>query len=138
MVDEIRSLKDNLLKVIAGIATAPSADAEATEDDGEDDGEDSGKSLLIDARTARALLGAIFTRAGKGKDEVVQIIAREIGVAVAAMLKEPLTQLAKHQKLQISFEFVPKQGGEAEADDADAPTKAPSKRSRGKGPRSSS
>jgi hypothetical protein len=26
------------------------------------------------------------------------------------MLKEPLSQLAKHQKLQISFEFAPKVG----------------------------
>ena len=34
----------------------------------------------------------------------------KIGVAVAAMLKEPLAALAKNQKLQISFEFVPKPG----------------------------
>ncbi len=44
----------------------------------------------------------------------MSIVAREIGVAVAAMLKEPLAALAKNQKLQISFEFVPKDGMEEE------------------------
>lgn len=119
MVDEIRSIKENLFKALAGMAASP-VDGDADADDGDDSSpEEQGRRLSIDAQTARALLGAIFTRAGKGKDEVVQIVAREIGVAVAAMLKEPLTQLAKNQKLQISFEFVNK-NPDAEKEDAPA------------------
>ena len=88
MADEFKSIRDNLFKVLTG-----KGDRDETPDDG-----------------VGALLGAIFQRAGKGKDEVVGIVAREIGVAVAAMLKEPMAALAKNQKLQISFEFVPKDG----------------------------
>ncbi len=107
VVDEFRSIRDNLFKVLTGKGTSD-------RDDG-DDGLGSG-GLSIDAGAARALIAAVFARAGKGKDEVVQIVAREIGNAVAAMLKEPLAQLAKHQKLQISFEFVPKAGKAGEPD----------------------
>jgi hypothetical protein len=112
MVDEFRTIRDNLFKALTG----------RDRDEGQEgDDEGGGPEGLggfggLDAGAARALLGALFARAGKGKDEVVQIVAREIGLAVAAMLKEPLAALAKHQKLQISFEFVPKSGHEAEAD----------------------
>ena len=46
--------------------------------------------------------------AGKGKDELVQILCREIGIATAAVFKEPLSQVLENRKLQITFEFVPK------------------------------
>jgi hypothetical protein len=101
MVDEFKTIRDNLFKAITGLGASVS-------DDSDDSDEDISGPRLVDAKATRALLQALFARAGKGKDEVVQIIAREIGMAVAAMLKEPLSQLAKHQKLQISFEFVPK------------------------------
>lgn len=100
MVDEFKSIRDNLFKAFAGLASG------GVDDD--DHGEDESTDRTSDAKAARALLQAIFARAGKGKDEIVQMLAREIGMAVAAMLKEPLSQLAKNQKLQISFEFVPK------------------------------
>jgi hypothetical protein len=103
MVDEFKSLRDNLFKVLTG------KDKDRDDEDGL-----GGLGSVLDAGTAKALLGAIFQRAGKGKDEVVGIVAREIGVAVAAMLKEPLAALAKNQKLQISFEFVPKDGHQEE------------------------
>ncbi len=112
MVDEFKSIRDNLFKVLTGKGEREGADDDM-----------GGMGSVLDAGTAKALLGAIFQRAGKGKDEVVGIVAREIGVAVAAMLKEPLAALAKNQKLQISFEFVPKD----EAQQEDAP--------RGKKPR---
>lgn len=99
MVDEFKNIRDNLFKAITGLASS------GFEDDSD---QDESASRSSDAKAAKALLQAIFTRAGKGKDEIVQTIAREIGMAVAAMLKEPLSQLAKHQKLQISFELVPK------------------------------
>lgn len=56
----------------------------------------------------RELLAALIKSAGKGKDEIVQIIGREMGFALAAVLKEPLEQLVKNKKLQISMELVPK------------------------------
>ena len=94
MTDEIKSFKDSLFKVFGN----RSESGEKFEE----------QQRNIDANATKALLTALFTRAGKGKDEVVQIVAREIGQAVAAMLREPLSQLAKNRKLQISFEFVPK------------------------------
>jgi hypothetical protein len=92
-----KTIRDNLFKILSSTIVR-----DATEElDGDDEDDDS-------VASGRALIGALFARAGKGKDEVIQILAREIGNAVAAMLREPLSQLAKNQKLQISFEFVPK------------------------------
>lgn len=102
MVDEFKTIRDNLFKAIMG-----------GDDAGPDDGgihDDDSRRYRADASAAKAIIASMFARAGKGKDEVVQTVAREIGVAVAAMLKEPLAALAKNQKLQISFEFVPKTG----------------------------
>ena len=61
-----------------------------------------------DAMNARALLQAIGSWAGKGKDEVVQILAREVGIAIAAMLKEPVTQILENRRLQITLDLVRK------------------------------
>lgn len=105
MVDEIRTLRNSLFKALAGLSGQA-----GLEDDEDELGPGSERAPLLDAKSARALLQSLFARAGKGKDEVVGVIAREIGVAMAAMLKEPLAQLAKNQKLVVSFEFVPKKG----------------------------
>ena len=43
--------------------------------------------------SAKEVLSALAGLAGKGKDELVQSICREIGQATAAVLKEPLAQL---------------------------------------------
>lgn len=91
-----KTIKDNLFKILSGTIVRDANDDEILDDDDHA------------AASGRALVAALFARAGKGKDEVIQILAREIGNAVAAMLREPLSQLAKNQKLQISFEFVPK------------------------------
>jgi len=101
MADEFKTLRDSLFKVLTGTGRGQSG--------GLDEGDDDERAGVIDASMAKALIGAVFARACKSKDEVVQIVARELGNAVAAMLKEPLSQLAKNQKLQISFEFVPKE-----------------------------
>lgn len=98
MVDDIRNIRSSLLKLLIN--------ASNEENNDEDDFEES--RPLIDSRAAKALLTAVFSKAGKGKDEIVQIIAREIGVAVAAMLKEPLSRLAESHKLQFSIELTPK------------------------------
>ena len=55
------------------------------------------------------LINSLASLAGKGKDEVIQILCREIGLATAAIWKEPLAQILENRKLQITFEFVPKE-----------------------------
>jgi hypothetical protein len=59
------------------------------------------------AGSAKEVLYNLAGLAGKGKDELVQSICREIGQATAAVLKEPLAQLLKDRKLQVTIEFVP-------------------------------
>lgn len=56
-------------------------------------------------------------RAGKGKDEVLQVLARETGAAIAALLKQPLHDLAKNHRLQVTLELVPKSKGESSSHD---------------------
>lgn len=113
MVDDLKSLKDNLFKVLANRGQQN----EGTADDDRDVQNEGNEGSFIDSRAARAIMGTLFAKAGKSKDDVVQILAREIGMAVAGMLKQPLSQLAKNQKLQISFEFVPKNVKKADADE---------------------
>jgi len=110
MVDDLKALKDNLFKVLA--SRGPAGDFDSEDEDSEDDDRPSAEGTFADSKAVRAILSTIFARAGKSKDDVVQIVAREIGMAVAGMLKQPLSELAKNQKLQISFEFVPKKSGE--------------------------
>jgi hypothetical protein len=119
MADEFKSIRENLFKALAGRTFGERTD------DYQDAEEGGGGGPGMDAGAARALLGALFARAGKGKDEVVQVMARELGMAVAAMLKEPLAQLAKHQKLQISFEFVPKEDAAKAPEDPAPKAQAP-------------
>jgi len=65
----------------------------------------------------RDTLLTFVARAGKGKDEVLQILARETGAAIAALLKQPLadfaSDLAKNHRLQVTLELVPKSKGSA-------------------------
>lgn len=56
----------------------------------------------------RDFLGVLTTWGGKGKDEVIKILGREIGQAAAAILKEPLNQIIGERKLQITLELIPK------------------------------
>jgi hypothetical protein len=106
MVEDLKSLKDNLFKVLASRGQSDDDGDENENDSTEERGSSEGS--FIDSKAARAIMSTIFARAGKGKDDVVQILAREIGMALAGMLKKPLSELAKNQKLQVSFEFVPK------------------------------
>lgn len=56
---------------------------------------------------AKEVFSNLAGLAGKGKDELIQILCREIGQATASVLKEPLAQLLKDKKLQLTIEFVP-------------------------------
>ncbi|NRA64571.1 MAG: hypothetical protein HRU19_08820 [Pseudobacteriovorax sp.] len=67
------------------------------------------ESVGVDFKFGRELVGSLATWAGKGKDEIVQIICREIGVATAAVMKEPISQMLSGKKLQLTLELVPKE-----------------------------
>ena len=67
-----------------------------------------------DKPSARDVIGAVASWGGKSKDEIVQALCREIGVATAAVLKEPLNQVLENRKLQITMELVPKSADEGE------------------------
>jgi hypothetical protein len=128
MVDEFRSIRNNLLKAVVStlkdskisVKGMGSAFGDDEDDDFEDD--EFREDPLLDSSFVKELIGTLFSKAGKSKDEIVNIVAREIGVAVAAAVKEPLKQLALHQRLQISFEFVPK-------DESKPTQKSPTKKS---------
>ncbi len=70
------------------------------------------ESPVFDLKFGKEFIGNLATLAGKGKDEIVQLICREIGVATAAVLKEPLSQILKDKKLQLTLELVPKSSQE--------------------------
>jgi hypothetical protein len=55
----------------------------------------------------KEFLTAMASWAGKGKDELVQVICREIGTATAMVLKEPLGKLLENKKIHITIELVP-------------------------------
>ncbi len=71
-------------------------------------GTDNDSEKGFDMPTIRDLLGALASWGGKGKDEIVQVLCREIGVATAAILKEPINQVLEARKLQITLELIPK------------------------------
>ena len=73
------------------------------------EGQSDEKSGKSDASAARDLLITLITRAGKGKDEVIQVLGREIGAALVALLKQPVQELFKNQRLQITLELQPKE-----------------------------
>lgn len=101
MADEFKNIRDNLFKALLS-SVQPQNDEEYS---------DETKTTYLDPKAARELLGTLIQRAGRGKDDVVQIVAKEIGQAVAAMLKEPLHKIASSQKLKVTFELVPKEEG---------------------------
>jgi len=88
MVDDLKSLKETLIK---SIFTAVAGDG-------------SGSST----GTIKELISSLASLAGKGKDEIVQIISREIGIAVAGVVKEPLTSILESKKVTITIELTPK------------------------------
>lgn len=66
------------------------------------------ESPVLDLKFGKEFISNLANMAGKGKDEIVQIICREIGLATAAVLKEPVSQILKDKKLQLTLELVPK------------------------------
>lgn len=86
MVDDLKNRGDRILKnIIQSISGA------------DDDG--AGASNLV--------LG-LLSKAGRSKDEVIQILGREIGFALAAVLAKPLEQMTESKRVRITVELVPK------------------------------
>ncbi len=101
-----RALRDGIIKNLLSGITVQTEEFFSDEDD-DDDQENGGKSR-IDLKTAKALINALANWAGKGKDEIIQVLCREIGLAIAAVLKEPLKQVIENRTLRVSLELVPK------------------------------
>ena len=51
-------------------------------------------------------IGGLSSLAETSKDEIVAVVCKEIGLATANTLKEPLNQIMKSKKLQITVELV--------------------------------
>lgn len=92
MLEEFKSIKDNLLK---SVFSAVASVSETTQDGSKGP-----------TGTLRDIIGSLAGIAGKGKDEIVQIISREIGIAVAGVVKEPLTRILESKKIKITVELA--------------------------------
>ena len=87
MVDDLKSRGDRIIKNILGNLSSSSGDEGAG---------------------ARDLVWGLLSKAGKSKDDVIQILGREIGLALAAVLAKPLEQMTESKQVRITVELVPK------------------------------
>ena len=117
MGDDFRSLRESIVKMILSSAVG--------EEEPDDERRRVASATADTLAGLRSVMQIALDKAGRGKDDVVQIVAKEIGLAVAAMLKEPLAEMAKHQRLQVTFEFSPKN---QPADDKKTSNSKPRKR----------
>jgi ABC-type proline/glycine betaine transport system ATPase subunit len=66
----------------------------------------------VNLNILRDTLLTFVARAGKGKDEVLQVLARETAATIATLLKQPLSDfgrdLAHNHRIQLTIELVPK------------------------------
>ncbi len=53
----------------------------------------------------KELFSAVLKSAGKGKDEVITVLGREMGMAFAAMVKEPLQKIVDSKALKVNFQI---------------------------------
>ena len=67
---------------------------------------DSKVSLLGAPNKVKDMISGLATLADTGKDEIVSMICKEIGQATASTLKEPIDQILRSKKLQITVELV--------------------------------
>lgn len=89
MVDDLKSRGDRIIKNILG-------NLSSANDDG---------------AGARDLVLGLLSKAGRSKDEVIQILGREIGLALAAVLAKPLEKMTESKRIRITVELVPKLKG---------------------------
>ncbi len=85
-MDEIKNRSDRLIKnILTGLSGGSDSDAP-------------GKDIIL----------SLLSKAGRSKDEVIQILGREIGLALAAVLAKPLEQITENKRVRITVELVPK------------------------------
>jgi hypothetical protein len=93
VADDFKTIKGTLLKSVFSAVASVS---------------DSGNEAKSPGSAIRDIIGGLASIAGKGKDEIVQIISREIGQAVAGVIKEPLLQILEERRIKVTIEFVAK------------------------------
>jgi hypothetical protein len=76
----------------------------------------------VNLAVLRDTLLTFVARAGKGKDEVLQTLARETGAAIASLLKQPLKDLVLNHRVKVTIELVPKSKGDSSSHEDDAGT----------------
>jgi hypothetical protein len=76
----------------------------------------------VNLNLLRDTLLTFVARAGKGKDEVLQVLARETGAAIASLLKQPLRDLAFNHRVKVTIELVPKSKGDSSSHDESSGT----------------
>ena len=96
-------IKNNLTKLLLSAINIETKNTTSQTSDETQDLEDEEVNGQV-----QTLLTLLLAKAGKSKDDVVKIIAKEIGQAIAAMLKEPLKKVAEHQQLKVTIELSPK------------------------------
>ncbi len=67
-----------------------------------------GATQSEDDSSAKDIVLGLLSKAGRSKDEVIQILGREIGLALAAVLAKPLEQMTENKRLRITVELVAK------------------------------
>jgi hypothetical protein len=53
----------------------------------------------------KELFAGLLKSAGKGKNEVISVLGREMGLAFAAMVKEPLQKIVDSKAVNINFKI---------------------------------
>ncbi|MEI8025559.1 MAG: hypothetical protein WCI18_04340 [Pseudomonadota bacterium] len=53
----------------------------------------------------KELFSAVLKSAGKGKNEVITVLGREMGMAFAAMVKDPLQKIVDSKALKVNFQI---------------------------------
>jgi hypothetical protein len=86
----------------------------------------------IERRIASELVSGVLSRLEKSKDEIIRLFCRELGIAMAGILKEPLQRLSESRKIQVTIEIVPTLSKPAEKAKAKAADKAKVKATHGK------
>lgn len=88
MSEDLKNKGDRIFKnIISGLASSLQSDDDS-----------STKDVVLN----------LLSKAGRSKDEVIQILGREIGLALAAVLAKPLEQITENKRVRITVELVPK------------------------------
>jgi hypothetical protein len=80
-------------------------------------------SSLDDGTNAQKIVLGLLSKAGRSKDEVIQILGREIGLALAAVLAKPLEKMTESKQLRVTIDLIPKSNSSGPSKKKRAPKK---------------